>query len=214
LGVDHAILRARLESFALDLDKVPGRFNIFDIDGATVVVDYGHNPSALLAVIETIGKMPHALRRIVYSAAGDRRDCDFIRQGQLLGESFDHVILFEDHYKRGRADGEIIALFKQGMAAGTRVREVEAIEGAVKAVERALAAARPGDLIVVQADTIDETVNYIRRYLAAKAAEAETVETEPLTPLVAAAAEPNAEEILAAVPQETPAAEVGSNLSA
>jgi cyanophycin synthetase len=212
LGVARDVLRARLESFTLDLDKVPGRFNILDIDGATVVIDYGHNPSALLAVIDTIGKMPHALRRIVYSTAGDRRDCDMIRQGQLLGEAFDHVILYEDHYKRGRADGEIIALFRQGMASGSRVRQIEEIHGAVKAVEAALAAARPGDLLVVQADAIDETVNYIRRYLAAKAAQAAAA--EPLEPMVATPAEAIPEEILAAGAQETPAAEVGSNLSA
>jgi cyanophycin synthetase len=213
LGISRDVLRARLESFTLDLDKVPGRFNILEIDGATVVVDYGHNPSALLAVIETIGKMPHTFRRVVYSTAGDRRDCDMIRQGQLLGEAFDHVILYEDHYQRGRADGEIIGLFKQGIGSRSRARQIEEIHGAVKAVEAALKAAQPGDLLVVQADAIDETVNFIRRYLSAKAAEAEQV-----SPLVDALAEAVPEEVLAAGahagPQEAPSAEVGSNISA
>jgi cyanophycin synthetase len=213
LGIARDVLRARLESFTLDLDKVPGRFNILEIDGATVVVDYGHNPSALLAVIETIGKMPHSYRRIVYSTAGDRRDCDMIRQGQLLGEAFDHVILYEDHYKRGRADGEIIGLFKQGIGANSRAKQIEEIHGAVKAVEAALKAARPGDLLMVQADAIDETVNFIRRYLSAKVAKA-----EPVSPVVETLAEAVPEEVLAAgahaEPQEAPSAEVGSNISA
>jgi hypothetical protein len=38
---------------------------------------------------------------------------------------------------------------------------------ALGAVETALKAAKPGELWLVQADTIDETVDFIRRYLAA-----------------------------------------------
>ena len=36
----------------------------------------------------------------------------------MLGEAFDRVILYEDHSVRGRADGEIIRLIREGMAAG------------------------------------------------------------------------------------------------
>lgn len=216
LGIAQDVIRARLESFALDLDKVPGRFNIFTIDGATVIIDYGHNPSALLAVIETIDKLPPAHRRIVYSTAGDRRDCDIVRQGQLLGEAFDHVILYEDHYQRGRAEGEIIALFRKGLDCAHRARQVEAVRGAVHAVEMALEQAQAGDLLVIQADKIDETVNFLRRYLADKAAE-HAVET-PAIPAVDALSDAPAEEILAAGthagPREVPSAEVGSNISA
>ena len=40
------------------------------------------------------------------------------------------------------------------------------ILGAVKAVETALRSVRPGELLLVQADEIDETVNFIQKYLA------------------------------------------------
>ena len=43
LGMPRDVIRAGLESFAADMDKVPGRFNLLEIDGATVIVDYGHN---------------------------------------------------------------------------------------------------------------------------------------------------------------------------
>lgn len=169
LGVPCETILARLESFQADMACLPGRFNVLDINGATVVVDYGHNPSALLAVVEAIQPFPHERRVAVYSAAGDRRDGDMILQGEILGREFDRVILYEDHYRRGRRDGEIIALFRQGLASGCRVRSVEAVEGAVAAVERALEAARPGELLLVQADVIDETVDFIRRFLERKA---------------------------------------------
>ena len=64
LGIPKDLIRARAESIAADIDKVPGRFNVLEIEGTTVVVDYGHNAHSLAAVIEAIDKFPHA-RRIV-----------------------------------------------------------------------------------------------------------------------------------------------------
>lgn len=165
MGMPRDLIRSGLESFQGDMDKSPGRFNVLETHGATVIVDYGHNVSALAALIDTFDQFPHERRVCVYSAAGDRRDCDFIRQGELLGNAFDSVILYEDHYLRGRPEGEIIRLFRQGVDTGSRVRSVMEIRGALKAVETALRAARPDELLLIQADTIDETVDFIKRYL-------------------------------------------------
>jgi cyanophycin synthetase len=169
LGLPREVLRAGLASFAAEMETVPGRFNLLEINGATVVIDYGHNPSALLALIEALDQFPHQRRTAVYTAAGDRRDCDMIRQAEILGDAFDAVILYEDHYLRGRPEGEIIALFRRGLAAGSRVAEVREFRGALKSVEAALRSARPGDLILIQADVIDETLDFVRRYLASAA---------------------------------------------
>ena len=166
LGIPRDAIRAGLESFAADLEKVPGRFNLLEVGGATVIVDYGHNVSALVALIEALEQFPQLRRTVVYSAAGDRRDCDMVRQGELLGEAFDRVILYEDHYLRGRADGEIMSLFRQGLDAGQRVSDVQEFRGNINAIESALKDVRAGELLVVQADKIDETMNFLSRYLA------------------------------------------------
>jgi cyanophycin synthetase len=167
LGIPRDAIRAGMESFAADSQKVPGRFNLLEIRGATVIVDYGHNVSALAALIEAIEQFPHERRTIVYSAAGDRRDCDMIRQGELLGEAFDRVLLYEDHYLRGRAEGDIMRLFRQGLEAGRRACEVQNFQGNIKAIECALREAQAGELLVLQADVIDETMNFLAKYLAA-----------------------------------------------
>ena len=121
--------------------------------------------SALLAVTEALNRLPHVNRTVVYTGAGDRRDCDLVRQGRILGDAFQRVILHEDHYKRGRSDGEIIALLKQGLLQGSRVEEIQQAAGAIAAVELALKTLRSGDLLLIQADTIDETCDYLRAYL-------------------------------------------------
>lgn len=163
VGMSIAQIVIGLESFSAHMDKVPGRFNLLDVHGATVVADYGHNSSSLLAIIEALGQFPHGHRTVVYSAAGDRRDIDMIRQGEILADHFDRVILYEDQYLRGRKPGEISSIFKRGMDSGKRVKEVYDFIGWEKAVEHALTLIKSGDLMLLQADTIDETVQYLQR---------------------------------------------------
>jgi cyanophycin synthetase len=181
LNLSYEDLGLALATFGGDLDQSPGRFNVLEMGGATVVFDYGHNPSALLAMIEALGGFPQRRRIAVYSAAGDRRDADMIRQGEILGQAFDQVILYEDHYTRGRLPGEIMSLFRRGLAAGHRVQDVQSIHGWQHAVEAALWLTHPGDLLLVQADRIDETVAYVRERLAAAQARGELPHARPAT---------------------------------
>jgi cyanophycin synthetase len=173
VGVPRDAIRTGLETFGADIEHSPGRFNLLEVGGATVIVDYGHNPSALQALIEAIDLFPHQRRSVVYTAAGDRRDCDMVRQGELIGAAFDKVILYEDHYIRGREPGEIMGLIRQGLASGPRANDVCEIKGALQAVQTALQTVKPGELLLVQADEIDETVDFIKAYLAANASSRE-----------------------------------------
>lgn len=166
LGIPCEVIRAGLESFQTSLNTTPGRFNVLAIREATVIMDYGHNVSSLSCLIETLKQLPHRRRSALYTAAGDRRDSDMIGQGKLLGEAFDRVILYEDDsVLRERQPGEIIALFRQGLSQGRRVAEIHEVYGAVQAVETALRSARPGELVLVQVDHVDETVELVQRFL-------------------------------------------------
>ncbi len=162
LGMPCEQIRLGLESFSAQMDKIPGRFNLLEMNGATVIVDYGHNPSSLQAIIDAIRLFPHARRTAIYSAAGDRRDCDMVQQGEQLGGAFDRVVIYEDAYLRGREPGEITRLFKQGLVKGTRVTETYDYLGWKKAVDETLKMIQPGELLLVQADVIDEAVQYLK----------------------------------------------------
>src|SRR5262249_58674083 len=130
---------AGLETCASDLERTRARFNLLDFNGATVVMDYGHNPSSLASLIEAFAPLPHKFRSAVYSAAGDRRDTDLIRQGELLGDAFDRVILFEEaNCIRGRAWGEINAIFRKGLVGRRRVKHIEEVQGAIASLQHAL----------------------------------------------------------------------------
>ena len=63
----------------------PGRFNLLEVNGAAVVVDYGHNMSSLVAMIDALEAFPHQHRIAVYTAAGDRRDVRHDSPGRTAG---------------------------------------------------------------------------------------------------------------------------------
>ncbi|MCE9519057.1 MAG: hypothetical protein K8R87_05775 [Verrucomicrobia bacterium] len=165
LGVDDELIRRGVRSFTPCFNQSAGRFNVIDLNGITVVVDYGHNVDALRALLDALGHFPNERRIVVYTSAGDRRDSDIIEQGNMLSSHFDEAWLYEGDYVRGRQPGEIMALIAQGLKAlngQSRTQRIETIHGHLKAVDLALASAKPGDLVMIQADTADETVQHLR----------------------------------------------------
>jgi cyanophycin synthetase len=178
LGYSRELIRFGLETFGADMRSSPGRFNLLEINGAAVIVDYGHNVSSLRAMVDVVEQFPHERRMCVYTSAGDRRDCDMVRQGELLAKAFDIVYLYEDQYMRGRKSGEIMSLLRQGMVAGGRAAEIKEVAGVFPAIQQVLDRSGPGDLVLVQADTVDESVAYVQEYMATKAAAAREIKID------------------------------------
>lgn len=168
LGIADDLIRQGCRSFIPGLDQNAGRFNVLDLRGITVVVDYGHNVDALRALLDALAQFPNKRRIVVYTSAGDRRDSDIIVQGTMLGDFFDEAWLYEGDYVRGREAGEIMKLIAQGIHGTSRTQRVESIFGHLKAVDLALASAQPGDLVMIQADTADETVQHLKAHHGAK----------------------------------------------
>jgi len=163
LGLDWTVIRQGLATFVNDAQTAPGRFNVFDYRGATVIADYGHNPDAILALVRAVDAMPAQRRSVVISGAGDRRDEDIRMQTEILGEAFDDVVLYQDQCQRGRADGEVLALLRQGLAHASRTRRIDEIHGEFLAIDTALERLAPGDLCLVLVDQVEEALAHIAR---------------------------------------------------
>jgi cyanophycin synthetase len=118
LGLDWEVVHDGLRTFQNSADSTPGRFNLFNHRGATVIADYGHNPDAIQALTSAVEAMTANRRMVVISGAGDRRDEDIRRQTEILGDAFDDVVLYEDQCQRGRADGEVLAAVARGSLPG------------------------------------------------------------------------------------------------
>ncbi|MEC5384161.1 cyanophycin synthetase [Uliginosibacterium sp. H3] len=165
-GIDWNAIAEGLATFVSDSDNAPGRFNVFDYRGATVIADYGHNPDAIAALVKAVEAMPAKRRSVVISGAGDRRDEDIRQQTEILGDAFDDVILYQDACQRGRADGEVVALLRQGLEGATRTSQVKEIQGEFVAIDTALELLKEGDLSLILIDQIDEALAHIAKRVA------------------------------------------------
>jgi len=163
LNLDWEIISRGLATFVSDAATTPGRFNMFDYRGATVIADYGHNPDAVQALVHAVEALPSKKRVVVISGAGDRRDVDIRRQTEILGDAFDVAVLFQDACQRGRPDGEVLALLRQGLVNARRTRDVIEVHGEFLAIDNGLERLEPGDLALVLVDQVEEALAHIAK---------------------------------------------------
>ena len=150
-----------LATFVSDIQGVPGRFNVFEYKGATVIADYGHNPDAIKALVQAVTNLPAQRRSVVISGAGDRRDDDIREQTRIIGDAFDEVVLYQDACQRGRVDGEVLKLLRQGLEGAKRTRQVDEIYGEFLAIDKAMERLNQGDLCLILIDQVEEALAHI-----------------------------------------------------
>jgi len=149
LGVEPAVAFDHLASFRGGAEANPGRFNIHEIGPVRVMLDYGHNPPAVEAAVETARLFAPARLVGVIGMPGDRRDEDARALARIAAAGFDRLLIKEDRDLRGRAKGEMPALLERfAKEARGRVRSVDLVPDEEEALRLAIEGALPGDLIV------------------------------------------------------------------
>lgn len=151
LGVAPEAIRAALRGFDPIADN-PGRGMPLELDGIRILVDYGHNPHGLAALGHVLASVPAERRLLLLGQAGDREDAAIADlAAAALALRPDRIVLKElANFRRGREPGEVRALLRRAlMARGFAPDAIDDAETEPEAVERALAWARPGDLLVL-----------------------------------------------------------------
>ncbi|HVU77429.1 MAG TPA: UDP-N-acetylmuramoyl-L-alanyl-D-glutamate--2,6-diaminopimelate ligase [Gaiellaceae bacterium] len=137
LGVDEAAIRAGVES----VDGVPGRFETVEAGQPfSVVVDYAHTPDSLENVLRAARDLGPGRVIVVFGAGGDRDRDKRPLMGRVAGELADVAIVTTDNPRS--EDPQAIA---EQVAAG----RLPIVVDRRAAIERALAEARPGDVVVI-----------------------------------------------------------------
>jgi cyanophycin synthetase len=166
LGATAEQVAAGLRSFRPAPDQMPGRLNLYRLDGRLVIVDFAHNEagvSALFDMVEAIvGR--RGRRRATVSAvvgtAGDRPDDTLRAIGRIAATRADQVAVKETlKYLRGRTRqgvvGELLAGIRLGGVRGADVPVYEdepaAVRGELTGPDRLAAAVddRPRVLVVL-----------------------------------------------------------------
>ena len=108
----------------------------------------------------------------VIAAPGDRRDDDMQELACVAADTFDWIIVREDDDLRGREPGEVAHIIAETIERMDPSRPVTIIPDEAEAVDQALEMARPGDLVVIFSDRLEETLEQVSE--AARAAKQAT----------------------------------------
>jgi len=168
LGISNDLIRAGVVTFDVGQVDVPGRFTMFERNGATVIVDDPHNAPALTALAAALDRFPSERRLLVFGAGVQRRDEDIVTQGKVIGKTFDRVFLCEDlSVRRDLPETEARALLKKGLYEGRRVTKIIDEGKRSVAVEAALSQLVAGDLLVLQCDeaSVESTVEQVHQWM-------------------------------------------------
>lgn len=152
MGLDMQSIRVGLMTMAQDDN--PGRCNIYDVNGISVLVDFAHNPAAMQALFDMAEAIPAERRALCFGQAGDRPDGlirAMTRDAWAIG--LDMVMISElADYHRGRAHGDVFNLIKDELvAAGADESQVRHNELETESFDAALEWANPGDLVIMLA---------------------------------------------------------------
>ena len=158
---------AAIEQGLAELPGVPGRFEVVSAaeDDITVVVDYAHTDDALKNLLETARPLASQRLITVFGCGGERDRTKRPLMGAVAARLSDLVIITSDN-PRGEDPEQIIEEVKRGLVVpADRARPGEArhapkytpprttphmtIADRKLAIERAVALARPGDVVLL-----------------------------------------------------------------
>jgi UDP-N-acetylmuramoyl-L-alanyl-D-glutamate--2,6-diaminopimelate ligase len=123
---------------------VPGRFEAVDEgQGFAVVVDYAHTPDALDTVLQAARPLGEGRLVVVFGAGGDRDRDKRSEMGRIARQRADVVVVTSDNPR----SEEPLAIIEDVLQ-GTGI-DVEVDPDRGSAIERAIAGARDGDVVVI-----------------------------------------------------------------
>lgn len=148
LGADHNQIFECLKNFNAQKENA-GRFNIFKVDQTYVILDYGHNCDAFLAVGKMLDKLEDYRKTAVVGMPGDRRTDLMEEAAEILTKHYDHFVIREDVDLRGRRPGEVPEILQKSILRNRPQAELEVILDESEALRFALRSRRENEIIIV-----------------------------------------------------------------
>lgn len=141
LGISDEVIGKTVANFR----GVAGRLETVAIKPFEVIVDFAHTPNAIEQVLRTI--RPFVKKRLihVFGSAALRDHSKRPLMGAASARYADLIVLTEEDYRTEDVN-EIIAQIARGIPKGN---EVNRIPDRASAIEYALSAASPGDLVII-----------------------------------------------------------------
>jgi cyanophycin synthetase len=154
-----------LGTFIPSASQTPGRMNIFDFKDYKVMIDFAHNADGFRGIKEFLATIDSPAKIGIITGTGDRRDDDIRDLGRISAEMFDHIIIRQDKFLRGRQAEEIVKLLVEGIKEVNPEQSYEYIPKEIEALKHAFTIAKPGTFIIALSDVIDNAIELVHSYL-------------------------------------------------
>ncbi|MGZ4033600.1 MAG: cyanophycin synthetase, partial [Bacteroidia bacterium] len=135
-------IAASLETFIPSAAQTPGRMNIFDFKEYKVMIDFAHNPDGFNGIKEFLTTIDSASKIGIITGTGDRRDDDIRAMGRISAEMFDHIIIRQDKFLRGRQAEDIVRLLVEGIQQVDAKKSYEYVPKEIEALKHAFSIAK------------------------------------------------------------------------
>ncbi len=179
-------IRHGLRTFASSYFQAPGRMNVFDEHPFKVILDYGHNPSAIEAMCRLVDQLePEGKRICVFTLPGDRRDEDIAAAAKIVAGHFDHYICRRDDNLRGRGTDEVPKILQAALLENDVPKKaIRVIPDEAEAIEAALNMASVGDLVLIFGDDIARSWKQIIYFNKPRTIDSQADDPAPKTPVI------------------------------
>lgn len=164
MRIDYCMIAKGFKTFKLNENYNLGRFNIYDLNGIKVILDYGHNIEGYRAVLKCLKKIKNKRVIGVIGIPGDRKDNMAISVGKLCGKYIDKIYIKEDRDKRGRKKEEMARLLEKGVLLSGEKKFYKIILDEKEALKEALKTSLKGDIIVVFYEELQPLIDVINEY--------------------------------------------------
>jgi cyanophycin synthetase len=154
-----------LQTFIPSAAQTPGRMNVFEFKKFKVLVDFAHNPAGYRGIEDYLSTIEATKKIGIIAGVGDRRDEDIKECARIAGNMFDHIIIRQDKFLRGRQAEEIVKLLVEGIQQVSPMTSYEYVPKEIEALNHAFSIAKPGSFIVALSDVIDNAIEVVHSYL-------------------------------------------------
>lgn len=154
-----------LQTFIPSAAQTPGRMNIFEFKKFKVLIDFAHNPAGYKGIEEYLESVEANKKIGIIAGVGDRRDEDIKECAKIAGRMFDHIIIRQEKYLRGRTEDEIVNLILEGIAESGKKVTYEIVTKEMEAIKHAISIAEEGTFITALSDVITNAIGIVQEYL-------------------------------------------------
>jgi cyanophycin synthetase len=158
-------IKLSLTTFLPGAAQTPGRMNVFKFSKFKVMIDFAHNPTGYRGIEDYLQSVDAKRKIGIISGIGDRRDDDIKECARIAARMFDHIIIRQEKYLRGRTEKQIIDLIIDGIKESDATTSYEVVTLEIDAIRHAFSLAVEGTYIVALSDVVANAIEIVQEYL-------------------------------------------------